>query len=197
MAIGDYMSSLFLGNSGSEQTEASKRGTDELWKIYSQAYNIKPVWDGKKWTIPPGAIQRFQMLLPILQAQIAAGKSGQGQQGNDKGMLGGFLKSGGEGIFGAIGKKNGGWGGIMDKVGESIKGLFGPSYSEAPAFDQPTQQAAADWDQAFVPEMTGGDLPSGGLGNDDWGPVGEAYIGEIPVDDYSSYFNEGDWSGMY
>ena len=45
MGVGDYLSNMFLGNTGGD-SEGTKRGTDELWKVYRQAYNIKPVGTG-------------------------------------------------------------------------------------------------------------------------------------------------------
>ena len=82
--------------------------------------------------MPPGAVQRFQMLLPILQAQISASRSGA--QGNDKGFLPGILASSGKGIADALGKEMGGWGG----VGSKIKDLFSGSGPTSDFFPQPT-----------------------------------------------------------
>jgi hypothetical protein len=199
MAIGDYLSEMFLGNSGGGQSEATTKGTEQLWKLYQQAYNVKPVWDGKKWTIPPGAIQRFQMLLPILQAQIAAGRSGQ-QAGNDKGMLAGLLGSAGKGLAGAVGSKMGGWEGILNKVGGGVSSLFDKgmdswNYSPAEPFSQ-TAGAAGDWDAAFSPPQMD-TLPQEGWDTQfDAGNTGEDWWSNMPTDslDFVDAFSPEDYA---
>jgi hypothetical protein len=130
MAIGDYLSNMFLGTAYNQnnQPDEAKKGLAELWKIYQQAYNVKPIWNGKQWVMPSGAVQRFQMLLPLIQAQISGAYGGQnrgGTQGkNDYGVLGGLVGGGMEKIGQGLMKKVGGWDGILDKVGNSIKGLW-------------------------------------------------------------------------
>ncbi len=154
MAIGDYFSNMFLGDAGGqEESGDTKRGIQELWKIYQQAYNVKPVFNAKtrQWVMPSGAVQRFQMLLPLINAQLQASRKQGGQGGNDKGILAPLLTKGISGAGNWALDKAGGWGGLMDKALGGVKGLWDAgadklNYSTDYGFDQ---QAAQDLDNAF------------------------------------------------
>lgn len=170
--LGEYFGSMFLGNSGSDS--GAKKGADELWKVYQQAAKIKPIWDGKKWVIPPGAIQRFQMLLPLLQAQAAAGRAGSQAQGNDKGVLGKWLGEAGGGIGKALVDKMGGgkgFSGMLDKV----MGLFeGPGYQPTGEYDlskgsvadflREDAQPSGEWDSGKFTEAPAESIDLTGTG---------------------------------
>jgi len=191
MAIGDYLSNMFLGSAYNQgnQPEEAKKGLQELWKIYQQAYNVKPIWNGKQWVMPSGAVQRFQMLLPLIQAQIQGAYQGQGKGTSGKtdyGILGGALGKLGGGLWEAGGKKLGGWDKVLGKVGDSIKDLWNTgmdslNYSTDYDFDP---QEAADWDTAFTPGAldTSGwetaDLPTGM----DWDIPADSYVDDSWLD---------------
>lgn len=185
MAIGDYLSNMFLGtayNQG-QQPEGAQKGMQELWKIYQQAYNVKPIWNGKSWVMPPGAVQRFQMLLPLIQAQIQGayqGQRGTGQGAEGNYGLAGYLTQGlGKSLFTAAGKKLGGWDTVLGKLGDSVKGLWNDAsdsinYSDDFSY---SPQETADWDTAFSPTVdmnavdtlpTGQDWDMGDMGDIDY-----------------------------
>lgn len=200
MAIGDYLSNMFLGNSSNEPSDASKKGTDELWKLYQQAYNVKPVWDGKKWTIPPGAVQRFQMLLPMLQAQIAAGKSGQRQGGDEYGLLGGLLKEGTRGLY----KEYGGITGIGKKIGGAVSDWFTPASKASGGLDGFTPQESPTFDMGAQPFDMGSPTFDSLPVDNTWGDTFDSSVdwsNFTPTDSYDlvtaftpeEYASAGDW----
>ena len=190
MGMGDYFSNMFLGDSGGgEESGDNKRGIQELWRIYQQAYNVKPVWNAKsrQWVMPSGAVQRFQMLLPLINAQIQASKKQGGQGGNDKGILAPLLTKGISGAGNYLLDKGGGWGGLMDKALGGVKDLWNAgsdaiNYSTDYGYDT---QAAQDWDTAF--SGGGGVSPMDTQSFDANLPTGQDWdIGDLGGIDYSS-----------
>jgi hypothetical protein len=204
MSIGDQVTSMFLG-SQPEENQALKDSQNQLWKLYQQAYNVKPVWNGKAWAMPAGAIQRFNMLLPILQAQMSAAKAGQGTNaaGNDKGILGTLIGKSGGGVGEAVLNKLGGgrgFEGILDKTLNLIKGngYDFPSSGNTPqglnalesqpAID-PGVTGAGQWDTGKFTPIDTQDVPD--WGNFDPGVAGNDFLSNFSPEDLLA--TGGEW----
>jgi hypothetical protein len=195
MDIGGYFQNMIMGGQG--DNENSKKGTQELWKIYQQAYNVKPVWNGKAWVMPPGAIQRFQMLLPLIQAQMNSNK-GQGAGANDKGILGPLMTKGISGFGNSLLDKAGGWGGIVDKIGGGVKGLWdSASQAISPLTSTPDMDLSGFNESDISPTPFDNVEPA--AANEDWWSAGPDttsmdWLDSIPIDDSSFYdYTENFW----
>jgi hypothetical protein len=199
--------SMMFGSDG--QTDESKKAAAELWKIYQQAYNVKPIpvktATGIEYRYPQGAIQRFNLLLPMLQAQA----KGTGKP--TAGLLDNLLTTGVTGALKGIGTKNGGWEGLMSKAWDALKGgydsLTGPS-TPAPSVSGMPQQSSQGLDSLF--SQGGQDLADMGY----QAPAENAPVDNLPssggMEDWWSHapidngldlsnvdLSQLDWSGLY
>lgn len=155
MGAGDFLSNLFFGPGEQETPAGVKNAQDEIMRLYQQAYNVKPVWNGKAWVMPQGAMQRYQMLLPILQAQASAAAKGQGANAagaNSGGVLGGLAGKAVSGLGEEAWRKLGGGSGsagIVGKLWDLLSGgnpsdgtQYGPQGSAQSPYDVPPEQEA-------------------------------------------------------
>lgn len=163
--------SLLYGQSAEDDNR--KRVMQEYWKLYTQAYNVKPIpvktATGIEYRYPQGAVTRFQALLPFLQQQLAGSRTAAGGK-QSKGLLGELTESaaGGLGKWGMNKLSDGkGWSGIFDKLWDSGKKGVG---GLGDLFSGPGNATGAGSPQSFGDmdtSMSGGlpstpmDLPSG------------------------------------
>ena len=205
MSIGSSLSDMFFGPSAPEESQASKDAQAQMWKIYQQAYNVQPQWNAKKgqWEIPPGAVARYQMLLPILQAQVnaaRAGQAGQGTGGAGAGLLQGMAGKGisalGEGVFNKLGGGSG-VSGIVDKLwnligGSKSEGLtpYGPQGSSQSPYDIPPE-ASTEAPVSIAPASSAPNslADEGGGVTPNTYDAGPGFSPDLPASDWQSYID--------